>query len=69
MAVWPADDDTAEPEPLHCPDCGAVGDAPCARGCVYSEPGPHLASDLVDRWLDEQASSDRDAGDAWEDIF
>jgi hypothetical protein len=74
VSIWPADDPTAEPDPLHCPGCGAVGDAPCASGCVYVV---HAGSDemgfavYADAHLDEQASSDRDTdpGDAWEDIF
>jgi hypothetical protein len=70
MSLWPVDDPTEDEEPLHCPGCDAVGDAPCERGCVYAEPGPHLASDIVDRWQDEEHSSDRDPDpDPWEDIF
>jgi len=69
VSIWPIDDDTPDEEPLHCPGCPALGDAPCEPGCVYADP-PDAYATAADVQHDEQTSSDRDPpDDPWEDIF
>jgi hypothetical protein len=68
--IWADEDPTEDEEPLRCPGCPAVGDAPCERGCAYEDEPALAFATAADRWQDEQHSSDRDPDpDPWADIF